>query len=241
MCAVNRALVNRMAPVVRPLIASESSVSEVRAEIASDRDSYLLWACATWFTLGSIAALSALVCTVLTSAWDGFDVIARALLLVMAGAFIVCGFYTILLAVERRRERGKPKGEPVSYLREDLDDAARLHAAKSLAEALRPRGGRVWVELGDPLPKPLQLLERAQALPLTATDSTGRVWEGTPKNPEVWAWALDCLENASAWELYEGTARGVEPLMGADDSLSEAWVQTRVAPEDPQGWWIPGE
>jgi hypothetical protein len=93
-----------MVPVLRRVIAPESTTADVRGEIAgSDEADYLLWACAAWFLIVAGAAVASLPLVVLSSIWSGFAVLAWVLVACSCVALLPLIGYSILFAQRRRR------------------------------------------------------------------------------------------------------------------------------------------
>jgi hypothetical protein len=124
-------------------------------------------------------------------------------------------------------------------LRDDSDGDARREAACALVEALRPKTGWLFVELGDAHPAVPGLLARTQMLAMQQVNSTGVVWAGPSEDEGVWQWAVDALPWASCWELHDGPDDSAPLVADSADSLSAMWISGVVERADLRAWLSP--
>ncbi len=128
-----------------------------------------------------------------------------------------------------------PSAGPELVLRDDPDEAARRSAARALADAVRPRDGSIFVELGDRHPEVAELLIRARTLPMQG-DKTGVVWAGPSRVDGVWTWLVDALPFASYVEVRDGLDDSDPLVLVADDSLFSMSVWGPVERDDLRSW-----
>jgi hypothetical protein len=107
---MTRWLTLQLAPLLRRMVAPETSLEQFQDELATgDRGDALLMASATWFLIMCLTGAAMLLATVLGSLVPAVDLLARTLLVSMFLALALVIAYTLAYGWEHLKERRRDR------------------------------------------------------------------------------------------------------------------------------------